>query len=171
MSELPRDFSALVAEYHSVRALPGRISSCGMTDRQYAGLWLHAFGDGERALAVLDSCPRKSRNYYLAEWPTLRELLLGAATIDQDKETPMDQNEKARHEERKARYRKSRMHKLTTTQQQLFDKAIDQAYTAKQASPSTDAGHTLRRVAIAWRCGIEGKLPRELALIEAEGSP
>ena len=71
----------LLDAYARVRdaLLDGRIQTCDLTDDQHAGLWLHAFGDGDRALAVLDGSGAQAKRAYRARWPTLRDLLLQAA--------------------------------------------------------------------------------------------
>jgi hypothetical protein len=72
--------SDLVSEYERIREeLLAMRLDVPMNDRQYAGLWIHAFGDPDRALAVFDSSAREARECYLTRWPTLRTLLVSAA--------------------------------------------------------------------------------------------
>jgi hypothetical protein len=81
----------LITAYEDVRELviTEQLGTDRMTDAQYAGLWVHAFGDASRALAVLDGCDRASRKFYLTKWPTLRQLLVEAVERDnQEGEQP-----------------------------------------------------------------------------------
>ena len=56
--------------------LAGRIDVFQLSAEACAGLWLHTFGDGSRALAVFESQPH-TRRAYDKRFPTLRELLAG----------------------------------------------------------------------------------------------
>ena len=59
----------------------GDVAVDELDDLQYAGLWIHVFGD-DRALSVFWGSSQLARDEYLLARPTLLQLLVGACGGD-----------------------------------------------------------------------------------------